>query len=196
MYFKRINSGPGIQLSETDEIITFSVNSSLLIKDPSIEELYQFYYSLENTVQDLSIYIDSKFINIDTSISDIYNYIDGSISYLQNQIDILDDSVLKNVINIGSESGLFKQIFGNTAELRSIVGGGCQYWDSAEFHIAPDTIIGVLTQDYIPGDSSLYVSDTVLENISLGFHITIDDSSCFGRVIEKDPINKVIKIET
>ena len=50
MYFKRINSGPGIQLSETDEIITFSVNSSLLIKDPSIEELYQFYYSLENTV--------------------------------------------------------------------------------------------------------------------------------------------------
>jgi hypothetical protein len=67
--------------------------------------------------------------------------------------------------------------------------------DSAEFHLGPDTIIGYLTQTLNSGDSSIYVSDTVMENIKLGFYIGIEDSSLFGRVISKDTENKCIEIE-
>jgi len=71
-----------------------------------------------------------------------------------------------------------------------------QISDIAEFHLAPNTVCGVLRQAHSSGDTILYVNDTVFTeaNISLGFHITVNGQD-LGRVIAKDENNLTITIE-
>lgn len=71
--------------------------------------------------------------------------------------------------------------------------------DKAEFHIAPDTIIGTITStiDGSEGLKTINVSQTVIDNISMGFHIKIGSktNSCIGRVASIDKDNKTITFE-
>jgi hypothetical protein len=113
LVFKRINAGAGASISELNGVITLSVDASVISKDPSINELYDFYYSLESNLYDLSIYIDNKFIQVDASINDLYN-----------KIDQLDGSIITGFSNVGGGPGLiFKQINGSVTELRTIAAG-------------------------------------------------------------------------
>ena len=109
LVFKRIDAGSGANISESNGVITLSVDASVISKDPSVNELYQLYNSLETNLYDISIYIDNKFIQVDNSINDLY---------------LKDASSLKNLSNIGGGPGeIFKQITSNVAELRTIAAG-------------------------------------------------------------------------
>lgn len=71
--------------------------------------------------------------------------------------------------------------------------------DKAEFHIAPDTIIGTITStiDGSEGLKTINVSQTVIDNISMGFYIKIGSktNSCIGRVASIDKDNKTLTFE-
>lgn len=67
--------------------------------------------------------------------------------------------------------------------------------DYAEFHLAPDTVIGAITADVKTGDKIIQVSDTVVENIKRGYHLSVNGSTCFGRVCNVDVENKLLTTE-
>lgn len=71
-----------------------------------------------------------------------------------------------------------------------------QVSDIAEFHIAPDTVCGALTQPHLSGDTVLHVSDTVFTqaDMKLGYYIKINGQD-LGRVIAKDSDNLTITVE-
>jgi len=71
-----------------------------------------------------------------------------------------------------------------------------QISDIAEFHIAPNTVCGVLRQPHSSGDTTLYVNDTVFTqaDMMLGYYITINGQE-LGRVIDMDKVNLTITIE-
>lgn len=71
--------------------------------------------------------------------------------------------------------------------------------DRAEFHLAPDTVIGAVIQniDASDGLTTISVSDTVVEYINKGYYIKIGSPSneCLGRVVDYDIDNKTITLE-
>lgn len=72
--------------------------------------------------------------------------------------------------------------------------------DSITTYIAPNTTIGINIRPINPNDNELYVSDTVLQNIKLGFLCNGIDPSTgvtddYGRVLAIDSINKKITVE-
>lgn len=72
--------------------------------------------------------------------------------------------------------------------------------DSITSFIAPNTTIGINTRPIYPNDNEIYVSDTVLQNVKVGFLCNGIDSSTgvtddFGRVLAIDLVNKKITIE-
>lgn len=69
-----------------------------------------------------------------------------------------------------------------------------QIGDVAEFHLSPDTIIGSLTQNANINDSILNVSKTVIDNLSIGYYIKINNED-LGRVINIDKDNNKITTE-
>lgn len=71
-----------------------------------------------------------------------------------------------------------------------------QIGDISEFHLAPDTMCGVLVAPHSSGDTTLYVSDTVFTqaNIKLGHYITVNGQD-LGRVIYKNSDTNTITIE-
>lgn len=71
--------------------------------------------------------------------------------------------------------------------------------DNIELCIAPDTIIGVITQDASIGDNILNVSPTVIENAKIGFWLELTDgtnSNILGRIISIDKAASTVKIQT
>ena len=113
LIFSRINGEYGIELNSSGGVITLAIDASLVTKDPSVNELYQLYYGLEQDLYDISIYIDGKFFEIDSSINDLYL-----------KLHELDASAIQDISNVGGGPGeIFKQISGNTAELRTIASG-------------------------------------------------------------------------
>lgn len=66
--------------------------------------------------------------------------------------------------------------------------------DIAEFHLAPDTVIGVLTSDCVSGTSIFNVNDTVINNLDVGYYVKINNED-LGMVVSKDIENLTITTE-
>lgn len=65
--------------------------------------------------------------------------------------------------------------------------------------LAPNTTIGAITADANINDTTLNVSQTVIDNIALGYYITITDfvnSDELNQVIAIDKVNNTITVET
>lgn len=67
--------------------------------------------------------------------------------------------------------------------------------DIAEFHLAPDTVIGVITAPVAINDTVLHVNDTVINNIKLGFFVTIGTEE-LGMVLNVNKENSTITVQT
>jgi len=159
-------SGPGIEITEQDGTIYFTVDASFSYDDASINELYGDLY-------DLSIYIDTKFFEVDASIIRI----DSSIVDIYNILDSLESSTgILSLENIGTgDASIFKETTLGVAKLRELKGEGI-----IDVSLAGDTI--VITADSSggitgavnigAGDGSIY-KDTVSGNLELR---TIDGS--------------------
>jgi len=72
--------------------------------------------------------------------------------------------------------------------------------DELLVHEAPNTLIGYLTQPFSVGDTSIYVSDTVLENIRKAYYIGVyvpgDEGIEISQVLEIDLKEKCLKLRT
>lgn len=74
-----------------------------------------------------------------------------------------------------------------------------QEGDIMSVFLAPNTTIGVITSDANIGDTILNVSQTVINNIALGFYVNITDfvnSDELNRVIGINKVNNTITVET
>lgn len=71
--------------------------------------------------------------------------------------------------------------------------------DVMNITVAPDTIVGVITEAASTSASTLTVSNTVIENIYKGYKVKISDginTDDLGYVISVDKVNKQISIQT
>ena len=182
LFFKRIDVGEGMDISETDGVISIGLDSSLVVKDPSINQLFDLYYSLEQDLYDLSIYVDSQFLAVDASINQLF------------------DITIQDIINVGGGPGeIFKIINNNTAELRTIVSGSSGITiDTSENQIIisvdtsisgaptwtdPDQISadvgGLVGGDIVPiGDNSIEILEDILyEYFPPNIDLNLDPSS-------------------
>ena len=70
--------------------------------------------------------------------------------------------------------------------------------DNISIEIGPNTLIGALTQSLNIGDSSIYVSPTVIENIKKGYYISMydldGDGIDIGQVISIDDTNSCLTL--
>lgn len=123
LYFKRINAGYGLNISELDGTITLTVDPSLSTKDPSINQLYDLYGILESEINDLSTYTNSQFIQIDSSITDLYFKYwnsESSIGELYDFYNLLETNISDISIYVDSK---FAEIDSSIIDLYS------KYWD-------------------------------------------------------------------
>ena len=70
-----------------------------------------------------------------------------------------------------------------------------QRGDFMNIIIAPNTMIGVLTSDVTENSNILNVSQTVIDNVSVGFEITLNDminQESLGRITSIDKVNRTI----
>lgn len=70
--------------------------------------------------------------------------------------------------------------------------------DGLEVHVGPDTIIGTIAVNVAVDDLIIEVSQTVMDNIALGYWVKIDDgvnNQDLGRVTNVDTVNSRITIE-
>lgn len=73
--------------------------------------------------------------------------------------------------------------------------------DEMNIHVGPNTLIGALIQPLSVGDTSIYCSSTVFENIKVGFYFGLYNGGGatgieLGQVIYKDEANSVLTIDT
>ncbi|HPI81866.1 MAG TPA: hypothetical protein PK122_01390 [Candidatus Paceibacterota bacterium] len=70
--------------------------------------------------------------------------------------------------------------------------------DELEVHVAPNTLVGALIAPLNVGDTSMYVSPTVLENVKRGYYVGLYQPGADGieisRVISIDTENSALKI--
>jgi hypothetical protein len=143
LYFKTLDvSGGGIEIAEQDGIIYFTVDASFSGNDPSINELYNFYYSIESDLQDISIYIDAKFLSIESSIIRI----DASLNDLYSKLDI--STGILGLSNIGGEASIYSDTALGIARLRTLRGSG-----GISVYVDGNTI--VIDGSIAGGDSSI-----------------------------------------
>ena len=71
--------------------------------------------------------------------------------------------------------------------------------DEIEFLVAPDATTGTITQDVAINDTIIDVSQTVIDNVAVGYCVKLDDGTTtndLGRVLAVDKINLKITVET
>jgi len=164
LIFKKIDVSGGISISDSSGLITLIVNS-----DPSISELYSFYNSLESSLYDLSIYIDNKFIQIDSSLNYLYSSLVG-------------DSSVKGAINIGDGSAsIYAGITSDGSLLfREIIGDG-----TASISIVGDLVVVGLDASFSGGE------------VNTGSNIDGGDASIFsGKIIHDLQFKSIKSLET
>jgi hypothetical protein len=85
-----------------------------------------------------------------------------------------------------------------TGLLVSFITNDTHEGDSVDIAVAPDTIIGAITSNMTSGNVIANVQQSVIDNISVGFYVTLWDGvnthNC-GRVINKNTVDKQITIE-
>ena len=71
--------------------------------------------------------------------------------------------------------------------------------DSLYVETAPDTIVGTITSDVTTNDTVINVSQTVIDNIYIGYRVKLDDTTNIDdllRVTAVDRVNLTITVET
>jgi len=71
--------------------------------------------------------------------------------------------------------------------------------DSIEFEVGPGTTIGTITSNVASTDTEISVSQTVIDNTSIGYYIKLYDGTNtddLGRVLSIDKVNNKITMET
>jgi hypothetical protein len=72
--------------------------------------------------------------------------------------------------------------------------------DELVVHVAPNTLVGAITQPLNVGDTSIYVSPTVIENIKRGYYIGLyqpgDTGIEISQVISVDAANSCLQIHS
>ena len=73
--------------------------------------------------------------------------------------------------------------------------------DEMNVHVGPNTLIGALIQPLSVGDTSIYCSSTVFENIKVGYYFGLYNGGGatgveIGQVLAKDEENSVLTIDT
>lgn len=71
--------------------------------------------------------------------------------------------------------------------------------DNIELCIAPDTVVGAITQDASIGDTVLNVSQTVIDNVKVGYYLAIFDGTNednLGRIISIDKTASTVTVQT
>jgi hypothetical protein len=74
-----------------------------------------------------------------------------------------------------------------------------QEGDVITAEVPSNIIVGLITQDVTAGDTQISVSQTVLANIAIGFHISLTDGvqlNQMGRIIDIDKIAGKLTLET
>jgi len=70
--------------------------------------------------------------------------------------------------------------------------------DEMEVHVAPNTLVGAATQNLNVGDTSIYVSPTVIQNIKRGYYIGLyqpgDTGIQISQVLDIDSANSCLAI--
>ena len=123
------------------------------------------------TINNQSVYIAGK----STGNTNGYYIVQGKTTNIDTNSIIYDDTVFK------VPSCIFGLIFISTLE---------QKGDKFDVIINPDTTIGTITQTVNIGDKTIYVSQSVIENIVPGMFVTLNDST------NKNDLGMIISINT
>lgn len=70
--------------------------------------------------------------------------------------------------------------------------------DQLTMEVAPNSIIGIITSNVSIGESTITISDTVIDNVSLGFYVSLFDgvnTDNVGKIVNIDKINNSITLE-
>jgi len=186
LLFRQVDaSGPGLQITEQDGVIYFTVDASFSYDDASINQLYDFYYALESNLNDISIYVDTKFLSTDASIVRI----DSSINDLYSKLG--GDSSIYGIENIGGEASIYSDTVLGIARLRTIRGSGgiSVYVDGSTLVIdgsisgGDSSIVGVINIGGAPGEVFSAIDPS--GNIELR---TIDGSGATSVITSGDKI--------
>jgi hypothetical protein len=71
--------------------------------------------------------------------------------------------------------------------------------DTVDLLVSPDTLIGSIITDVAKNDTIINVSSSVIENVKVGFYLTLTDgtiTSDLGRVLSIDSANNTVTVET
>lgn len=80
-----------------------------------------------------------------------------------------------------------------------VTGDALYQQDDLEVFVYPDTITGTITSDVAVNDTVINVSQSVIDNVKIGFYIKLDDGTNnddLGRCISIDKNNLKITVET
>lgn len=103
------------------------------------------------------------------------------------------------IVDVGADAGEYSTIFSFPIPigiLSAYTEGRDEIKnDEGALHIGEDTTIGVTTQAISTDDTVINVQISVIENIKIGFWVSIDGDD-FGRVIAIDNTNNTITVET
>ena len=82
--------------------------------------------------------------------------------------------------------------------LLAVICSGHNVGDKVDFQVAPDTVVGAVTQDVSASDTVINVQDTVTENVDVGDYVTLDDGTNDEEhlCVEKDEENHTITLDT
>jgi hypothetical protein len=167
LIFKRISAGPGAYIIDSGGIITVGVDASLSTHDPSINDLYNLFYDLSINLNDVSIYIDYKFLQIDSSLTDLYSK---------------DASSIKSGINLGGGVGeIFKGIVGQQIQFRTITSGSAALDISTFGDQVIITFDGSVSGETVWSDPDPVSAD--IGGINPGDNISLGDNSI--EILEK-----------
>lgn len=76
----------------------------------------------------------------------------------------------------------------------AIQGEAANQDDEGEVLVGPDTIIGTITANIVVDDTTIFVSQSVIDNIEVGYWVKIN-SEDFGRCLAVDKVNLTIDVE-
>lgn len=165
-----------------------------------------------------SVSQNDNMITVDQATMDaveIDNYIqlnDGTTSGILDKIIILDRTN-KQITVMGSSpttfaSGTNVELVTHTVDYiqkkdigvlsYSFISSEANNGDGMDVHVYPNEPVGIITGNVSTGDTVLNVSQTVIDNMSVGFYCRLDDGNifeCMGEVLEIDTANNQITVE-
>lgn len=102
------------------------------------------------------------------------------------KVDVTQDGDNELILSFPMNTGLLAAKWANLSKYKD---------DEIEFLVGEDTVIGTLTANHLSGDTILNVSQTVIDNTSVGYYLKIN-SQDVGRVLSIDSGALQVTVET